>query len=127
MLVRRLRTIAAQLLVDREQQPDVAHTFSTQTLGSKDLRGDNSLRITRTAPVNKLFILTRRYERRHRVHVRREHHARRLARRRNHVITTRGHLLSLNLVPDLAEITRQILTHRQLITSQRWNVNQLPR
>ncbi len=128
MFVCRLRANTAQLFVNRKQHTNVVHAFSAQTFGCKDLRGDDTLSVTRTAPVNKLFVFTRFNKRRHRVHVRRKHNARRLTRGRDHVETIVVHFLSLNMITKLfSEKLRQILAHLQLFASQRRNINQLTR
>src|ERR1044071_8839760 len=122
MLVRSLRTKTTRLFINCEQQSDIVDTFSAQTLGCTDLRGDDALRITRTATVDKLLILTRLNKRRHRVHVRREYDARRLTRGCDYIETICGCILFLNSIAQILEKCGQILANPYLVAGQRWNI-----
>src|ERR1041384_656749 len=127
MLVCRLRTMTTELFVNREEQSNAIHTITAQTFRCQDLRRDDPLCITRSTAIDEFIVLTRREERRHRIHVRREHNASRRFSSGKHIEPIRTDLLFLNTILKTFEILRKILAHRQLFTSNRRNINQLPR
>ena len=89
-VVRQLRAVAAALFADDEQQADARLALAPQPLGGGHLRGENALRIARSAAVQTIALDAAREERRHAVEVRGQHdihpgHARRTAGGRDDV------------------------------------------
>src|SRR6185436_8504333 len=109
MFVCRLCTMTAELFVNREEQSNIIYTITAQTFCGKDLRRDDPFGVTRSTAIDELIILARRDERRHSIHVRREHNARRRFSSGKHIETIRTDLLFLNTVPKPLEIIRKIL------------------
>ena len=70
-----LRAQAVALFAHHEQQSNV-NSLLAQSFRSRDLRGDDALRIARPAAVNAPRIFRRRNERRNRIHVRGKDHLR---------------------------------------------------
>ena len=116
VIVCRLRAFAAELFVNGEQKPD-RHSCRAQTFRCEDLRRDDPFRVARSAPVNVFVVLTRRDERRHRVHVRREDNARRRVCRGQNVETSWSNIFApqlgnANLRGRLLKTLPHLLRHR---------------
>ena len=77
---------------------------ATQSLSSDDLRRDNSFRVAGAAAVDILVVFTRFNERRHGVHVRREHDARRRAGSGKHIEAIRGNFLHLDAITQALQV-----------------------
>ncbi len=75
----------------------------SQLFGGGDLSRDDPFRITGPAAVDKLVVLAPGDVRRHRIHVRREHHQRLRSRSGNDVATIAFDILDLNSIAKAAQ------------------------
>ena len=73
MFVSQLRAGARDFFIDSEQQANLVDASSAKLFGRSNLRRDDSFGIARAASMDEFIVFARRDERRHRVHVRREH------------------------------------------------------
>src|SRR5262249_28754117 len=101
--------MTAELFVNSKEKANVIHTVTAQTFCGKNLCRDDPFRITRSTAVDELIVLTRSDERRHCVHMRREHNTRRLFGSGKHIEPLWTDLLFLNAISEPPEIIRKIL------------------
>ena len=125
--VRGARAEAARLLVNGEEQADLGEAFGAQALGGCDLRGDDALRVARAAPAYVRLVFFRRDEGRHRVHVGREHDARRRARGRQDVGSPRLDLLQFYFVAESFQVRREEAPDLLLLAGDGGDVNEAAR
>ncbi len=122
------RAVARHLFVNREEQSDLFYTFGAQSLGGRDLRGDDALRVARAAARDEFVVLARSDVRRHGVHVRREYDASpRAADAREYVRAALCDLLRLDFVAESFEMTGEEAADSALFARHRRDVDQPPR
>src|SRR5260370_39217954 len=100
MLIDELWAPAGYFFVNGEQQTDLAEAVGAQSLSRRDLASDDPLGIAGSTAVNKFVVFTRRNERRHGVHVRREHNPWSSFGRGNHVRSFGFDVLQLNMIAE---------------------------
>ena len=76
MQVRLPSAVTGGFFSHQEEQAEIPHAFPQQTFSRHDLRGQDSLGITRSAPMDVLLVLMGGKERRNRVDVSAQHHFR---------------------------------------------------
>src|SRR6478672_13587886 len=123
--VRALRPFAAPLLAHHEEQADPRLAPVPQDLRGRYLRGQDALRIARTAPIDSPLLDPAREERRNAIEVRRVHHDRRLGARGGQYVEARiVHLLFDYREAEFPEVVGQEECGRAFAASRRIDVHQ---